>query len=344
MGLIDQNLKTFNCAQRDEDLFFVSSEMNLVFKYSMKNKDVVFLPSNTEDLLGKSLYGNVIAVESDVYIIPFCAKKMWKYNERTGWTSIDLPPIDYSCKFMGAIRHGQYIYLLGYEKPEIYKYDCLLKTFNKLNIDSDLKVDEELGCFGLDYEVRNGIIFIPYMSDNKVMEINCNDSRIKVVDVPSSSRGYSGIACCEDGFWLSPRKGKHYINYSYDGEIKEYELPKEYEPEFEYFGGAYCKGREIIFTSFNKLNYEFDSKNPQVGKTFGPGISYYKVLDSGYIIFSEIDGTVHCETEKGITSIIEIQVPVAKKMEYIKVNMDKKKVLSEGRDMELADFIEMIKL
>ena len=98
-------LKTMNAQIYENTLFFVSAEMNLIFKYSLENDSISFIDPPKENLTGKSLYGNIEVIDSDVYLIPFCANNLWKLCKNGKWEEVVFPDKSQKSQFlMGTIK------------------------------------------------------------------------------------------------------------------------------------------------------------------------------------------------------------------------------------------------
>ena len=243
-------LKTMNAQIYENTLFFVSAEMNLIFKYSLENDSISFIDPPKENLTGKSLYGNIEVIDSDVYLIPFCANNLWKLCKNGKWEEVVFPDKSQKSQFlMGTIKYGNILYVLGYEKAKILKLDMNNNTIENITIGVEGDIDIEVGCFGYDYEIVNEKIYLPVMCSNSIVEIDCNSDDIRVLDVQSCCCGYAGITYDGNGFWLAPRKGKYfvYVDALFE-EIKEFKLPKEYKENEYYFGGALVNDNKIYFT------------------------------------------------------------------------------------------------
>lgn len=339
-------LKTMNAQIYENTLFFVSAEMNLIFKYSLENDSISFIDPPKENLTGKSLYGNIEVIDSDVYLIPFCANNLWKLCKNGKWEEVVFPDKSQKSQFlMGTIKYGNILYVLGYEKAKILKLDVNNNTIENITIGVEGDVDIEIGCFGYDYEIVNEKIYLPVMCSNSIVEIDCNSDDIRVLDVPSRCRGYAGITYDGNGFWLAPRKGKYfvYVDALFE-EIKEFKLPKEYKENEYYFGGALVNDNKICFTSFSGKNMEFYCDDPFDIKMYEPGIFYYKKLQNGGCIISENEGETYYIDVKGIKRTLQLSVDNNMKFRYIKDNLYMNPIIRESEDMGIDSFINMINM
>lgn len=337
-------LKTMSAQIYENTLYFVSSEMNLIFKYSLEDDSISFIDPPKENLMGKSLYGNIEVIGSDVYLIPFCANSLWKLCQNGKWEEVVFP--DKSPKnqfFMGTVRYGDFLYVLGYEKAKILKIDTKNNEIKSIQIDIDCIIDVETGCFGYDYEIVNEKIYLPIMCSNSILEMDCKSDNIKILNVPSGCHGYAGIAYDGNGFWLAPRKGKCFVYVdTLFKEVKEFSLPEEYRENEHYFGGALVNDNKICFTSFSGKNMEFNCDNPFDIRMYKPGFFYYKKLQNGRCVISENEGETYYIDATGIKRALQLSVKNNMKLRYIKDNIYMNPILHESKDMGLDSFINML--
>ncbi len=338
----DYYLKTFTCQLCKDEIFFVSSEMNLIFRYSLKNDEIFFLPVPEERMFARGLYGSIEIFDSEIYLIPLGARKMWKFNKKKEWEAIDLALISGEINSICTVKYGDYLYIFGYEKAEIYKYEFKSGVFQRLNFVIDDVIDERLGFFGMDYEIHNGKIIMPIMCSNKLVSIDCQSDIIRVLDVQSKSVGFAGIVRDENGFWLAPRKGSYFVYYSDDKEIIEYKLPSQYNENECWFGGTYIEGNSIIFTSYCGGNYSFEQQNPENGRIFSPSIYYCREFDDGTRVVSEQQGDTYYIDKDHKKRVLQLYIPQEEKMRYIVANKRKNDMFIEGESMSISDYLKTI--
>lgn len=335
-------LKTMNAQIYENTLYFVSSEMNLIFKYSLEDDSISFIDPPKENLMGKSLYGNIEVIGSDIYLIPFCANNLWKLCGDGIWEEVVFPNKSPKNQFlMGTIKYRDFLYVLGYEKAKILKIDIKTKNIKNISIDMDCNIEN--GCFGYDYEIVNEKIYLPAMCSNSIVEIDCNSDNIRGLNIPSCCHGYAGIAYDGNGFWLAPRKGKCFVYAdALFEEVKEFNLPEEYGENEYYFGGALVNDNRICFTSFSDKNMEFNCDNPTDIRMYEPGIFYYKKLQNGGCIISENEGETYYIDSTGIKRTLQLRVENNVKLRYIKENLYMNPIIHESKDMGLDSFINML--
>lgn len=199
----DYYIKTMSVQIYDNILYFISYEMNLVFKYALDDDSISFIVPPKENLMGKSLYGNIEIIDSEVYLIPFCANNLWKLCKDGKWEEVVFPDKSPRSQFfMGTVKYGDFLYVLGYEKAKILKLDIKDSKIESITIDLDCDIDIETGCFGYDYEIVNEKIYLPIMCSNSILEIDCKSDNIKILDVPMDMRA---LHMMEKGFGL-PRE------------------------------------------------------------------------------------------------------------------------------------------
>ncbi len=338
-------INTFNCEAILDRIFFVSSDMNLVLEYFQDKNELILLSPPDENMFEVGLYGNVVVVNDVIFVIPFNAKNIWKFCDQNRWEKVPYSGFEYKDKFLGAIPVGNYIYLLGYGRKEIYKFNTLTNHITELRIDIEsklMKIDE-VGFLGSDYEIVGERIFAPVMCANKILEIIPEKDLINVIDVPSKSNGYSGIIYDENGFWLAPRKGRYFVHWCLNGKTEEYELPKEYTNDDIYFGGAYKEKNHIIFTAFLGKNFKFNPKFPSEYEMFEPSIYYCKRLNNNGKVIHERNGKTYYIDLNGNRRKLNLSIPSVNRLEYIGKYMNNKTILSEGEKLSLYEYLKVIK-
>lgn len=337
-------INTFNCEAIYNRIAFASSDMNLIFEYSLDKDKIILVSPPNEDIFTVGLYGNIVTYENSLFLIPFNAKNMWKLCNDNTWEKLPSPGSEHRGKFLGAIPIDKYIYLLGYGCKEIYKFNVLTYQITKLSIDMKLEllVPDDTGFLGHDYEIVEGRIFVPVMCANKILEINPVTDLISVIDVPSRSNGYSGIIYDESGFWLAPRKGRYFVHYLLSGKVEEYELPKEYKNSEMYFGSAYREGDHIIFTAFFGKNFKFKIKSPYKYEVFGPSIYYCKMLNNKGKVIHERNGRTHYIDVNSNIRKLNLSIQNTTRLEYIGKYVNRKKFITEGDDLSLNEYLKIV--
>lgn len=337
-------INTFNCEAISDRIFFVSNDMNLVLEYSLDRDEVVLLPPPDENIFGIGLYGNIIVFNDLIFAIPFNTKNIWELRNKNTWKKVSIPGSEYK-RFLGAVLIDKYIYLLGFGQKEIYKFNTLTYQIKELKVDielENLKI-EEAGFLGFDYEIVEGKIFAPIMCANKIIEIDPKTDLINIIDVPSSSTGYSGIIYDGEGFWLAPRKGLYFVHYLLNGKVEEYELPKEYEKDRIYFGGAYKEDKHIVFTAFYGKNFRFRPEFPKEYQVFEPSIYYCKILNNKGMVIHERNGQTYYVDSNGKVRKLNLSISNVSRLEYIGKYMDNKMIFFEGNELSLDEYLRTVR-
>ncbi len=339
-------IKTNNCQCWKDGIVFVSSEMNMVIRYNTESSEISFIPPPGENMFGKGLYGIVDVYDSQLYLFPFAANNIWKYDNNK-WECVRTDLDIKGAKFLGSFRRDHSIYLFGYSEARIYKFDYRSNTMTKLKFNGD-QLDTEakrtMGCFGVDHETVDGIVYYPLMCDNKVISLNPDNDEIRVLDVPSRSSGYTGIVYDKrTGFWLAPRMGRYYVNYTLDGDVTEYELPGDYCRNEFYFGEAHRKGEEVVFYSFCARNFAFNISNNELNRTFLPSILYKKTMSDGRDVYTEPNGEVLLFDMMGNERPIHLNMGRKEKACYLSDYLGKEFILTENKDITLDEYIDMLK-
>lgn len=336
-------INTFNCEAVLDRIFFVSQDMNLILRYSLDKDEITLLPPPDEKMFGIGLYGNVVAFDDLIYVIPFNSRNIWKFCDIGRWEKFTVSGTGYR-RFLGAVPFDKYIYLLGFGRKEIYKFNISTHQIIELQIDIKLEMleIEAAGFLGSDYEIVNGRIFVPVMCANKILEIDPETDLINIIDVPGRSNGYSGIIYDENGFWLAPRKGRYFVHYLLNGKVEEYELPNDYKKDGIYFGGAYREGDYIIFTAFCGKNFKFKTKTPDEYEVFEPSIYYCKKLNNKGKVIHERNGKTYYIDLDGNIKKLNLSISSDERLEYIGRYTDSKRIITEGKELLLNEYLGAI--
>ncbi len=246
-----KNVYMVNCTRVDNELFFVSSERNILYSMDLNNKEIRILEEypDEEDYDQPALFGNILSYNHKLILVPLVAKKLWIYDLiNRCWDSIlfdeDISSVVY--KFFGSFIHNQYIYLLGHYYKGIVRVDIENKTIRK--IDMDLRENRKNdGFFFWDFIIKNNHCILPSLSSNQIVDFDFKTNQTRYIDIGGRNNQYVGITWDGKYYWLSPRRNGKYVRWDGMEEVIEYELPSCFDTDDYCFIGAYMNGDEVVF-------------------------------------------------------------------------------------------------
>lgn len=283
-----KKLMFLSCAEKGEELFFVSSEVNLLCAMSVENQKIRFIDNCPEEIFSQSsLFGNVACYNNKLILAPLMAKNIWIYDFETSfWEPIKLNEniANVSFKFFGMVPFRNQVFFLGHYFNGIICVDIDDRSVHEIpinNIDNE-KTD---GLFLWDYVIRDKLCYIPSLKSNQVIILDLETKKIEYRRVGDNNNRYVGITWDGSSFWLAPRRNGKYVRWDGDSNVTEHNLPEEFNKDDYYFIGSYMDGDNVVFPGMiNRLgSLVFDKGTPQDTRIIKEAVSFYKSLDNKFI-------------------------------------------------------------
>ena len=289
-----KKLLFLSCTNVEEEIFFVSSDVNLLCAFNVENKKIRFIDHCPDEIFSQSsLYGNIIYDNNKLILAPLMAKNIWVYDfSNSHWGSIDLPEniANISFKFFGMVQFGNNIFFLGHYYKGILCVDIDDKSVQEIpiNIIDDGK---EGALFLWDYVIRDKWCYLPSLKSNQVVVLNLETKEVEYRSIGDKKNKYVGLTWDGSYFWLAPRLNGKYVRWDGDTDVTEYSLPEEFNNEDFYFIGAYMDGYNVVFPGMvNRLGtLVFDKNTPNDTRIIKEEVSFYKSFNNT-LIKQNMDG------------------------------------------------------
>lgn len=348
------NLKAMNCAVNGNQLYFISSEFNLIYVLNLEtNEFQLFDNLPQEKFMQNNLYGNIIYTSGEIFLIPACAENIWIYHiEKKAWNEVRLDENERKLqyKFLGAVLYQEYIYMLGHYYPGIMRLNINTKEIERIELPF-LQTNngrEQDGYFNWDYVIKEDWLYLPLLNSNHVLKLNLRTEAYDLISIGNCRNQYSGIVWDGNYFWLPPRKNTAYVRWDGDNEVKEYSLPKEFEKKQYYFGGAYVIGNKVVFSGFREFTLEFAPNMPKETRVLNRRNNFYKKIDNTTVILQDDKGNIFIQKENEAEKKIICQVDdsqlqdMAEKHIFMTKEFKKKELIVENPFISLTNWLNHI--
>lgn len=243
-----------DCCKVGERIYFVSSDMNLVFSINMEsdNLDIIgTIPSRS--FVENELFGAISILKNKIVLAPYQEPDIWVYDLKNGnWTLVPKKYIQHmgTGGVLQIVNYGQLVFLIGASYPAIIKLDTEtleVQYIEKPFIDKQEKVKKVNDAFFRShFVVKNEWLYLASCIDNTVLKFNLQTDDYSWVSIGNYNYRFSGIATDGKNFWLSPRTNETIIKWDGMEKIKEIQLPDIYKEKFNYFLGICYDGKKIL--------------------------------------------------------------------------------------------------
>ena len=241
----------------DDNIYFFSSEYNLLYKIHMPDFAVsVVSRIPCEKALAVKWFRKMRYWKEKLILIPSFAEKIWIYDLKSGkWTDIVIDHPQITLKFWGTVVYGDCIFLFGAAYPAILKIDLndYSVSYMEISCPPEQKKEEE-GLFFTDAIRMDNLAYSPVSVSNHVMRLNLDTLEYEWQQIGSAGNVYCGIDHNEDGFWIPSWQHGKIVRWDGDSDFEEFELPDEIASRPYQFTGAVFDGNRILFLSIQDGN------------------------------------------------------------------------------------------
>ncbi|MBN1183740.1 MAG: CDP-glycerol glycerophosphotransferase family protein, partial [Bacteroidales bacterium] len=283
--------------------------------------------------------------------------------------------INTDLRFWAAHSYKDNVYFFGYSCPVILKLNISSK---KVSIILDFLPEVEMLAsnnkearyltVGIQYGDK---YYAPCCQSNAIVELNLENSNTKVIEIPNSGNGFSGIAFDGEKFWLSPRSNGPILTWNREtNEVKEYRYsqgseesgkvgfhPIFYQNGFIWLAPVFadkmlkinCRDGGISEVTELKDFYHQNKKNtsdfPAKFRACQPGDDSVLWLNDGtsLIRFDTSNGSIGCFNI--MTPDIQEQLRFQKDTNYFnspRISEQSFKDILEGKTKQLPDYLYYI--
>lgn len=294
-----QKVPISNFCRSGNQIYFVSSEINIISFMNIETFEVKFIlgPSN-EVFYDATLYGDIKIYDANIFLVPYNAKNIWRYdmvNEE--WESI-LPEILAGSGrglFSGAEVKGNKLYAFGFNYPSIVCID--LETLIWHDVLSSNQEPEKI-CFGFGgYIRRDNILYFVNQGTEYILRLNLDSEKYDWIKLEHNGGCFLSITYDDENFWMVSdygENGKKLIRWNEDNGIIE-----TFDGMIDgMIAGVTLLQNDILIYGpygstciFNKKKSEFENiidinKNIAYGKEISKGVTLICNMNGEDIIFS----------------------------------------------------------
>lgn len=290
-SIVDSRLlKASACVPVDDKVYFVSSEVNLIYVLDLKTHLVNVLDSAPdENFFQENLYMDIVYLKGNLILVPYMAKKIWIYSlEQKMWKGIEIgTSVDY--KFHAGVVYKERVYLLGHYYPGIVYVDIesgCVKQLEKVN-EFLKRYGDQRGYFLYDYLLCDNILRVPMALSNGIISIDLDSGKYDYEPFPYKGCGLAGVVKNDEKIWFPPRKGRTYFIYE-DKEYRRYELPEEFSNGTYYFCGGFVWKEDIFFAGRAGKCLKVSTKEPEKMEVIYQNVQCYKTFgDKVLVLFDD---------------------------------------------------------
>lgn len=345
-----KKLIALNCTEANGMLYFVNSELNMLYAINRVNGNIQFTKKiPEEDFEGKYLFGNIVVCNKRLILVPLYARKVWIFNLiKETWEAIELPNEveNIEGKFFGAIPYGSKVFLLGHKYPgvaivDVEKNDITFKLSSEIAAETVYMKD---GYLNWDYIIRDNYLLTPILCKNAVLKIDLMSNQIEEIIVGDTDCKYVGISYDGNNYWLAPRIGKKFVKWDGEDKVETYLLPDDYSMDKYCFGGSFICANRVYFTSFTGLTYTFDFRNPTKGSVIKQRITFYSKIDANEFLIQNDEGDLYLIKDNEGEVAFDYNYDEGLFEDYIYENhyMSKNEGIKENDLFKLSSFLRVV--
>ncbi len=257
---------------KDEALWFSAMEFNGLFKYDIKNNELLWkgrFPD--EGYESRYRYTGCVAYKNKLFFPPFAAEQIAVYDRETG--EFERIPIDtYGIqwkKIYAMAKYNEKMFCFGAMIPAILCVD--LETYEVTYFEeahrelSKYFINNELPILNRDIIVEGNICYLSSARANVVLEFHMNDYKYKIYQVGNKENYYLSMKKFRGKIYLIPRNAANVVCWDYvKGETHELLNTESYCEENMFFNTCEYEDELWLFAYFGKYNAKIPQKREQV--------------------------------------------------------------------------------
>lgn len=205
----------------NDELWFVPSLANLIFKINLKTREFSYEKMANEITNDSQIFGGLVKTESKIIAFPFRGNEFIEYDlgkkkkEIRKLPNIEKRKNDGNMMFTQAIKFKNHVVFCGYDCPVIVKYNTLTgqyQYFTEWVKEVEKFIGENKIYIWFCCVKENSIFFAIYQT-NLVVEFDIEKERAKIYKVGDNNRKYVGIEFDGKNFWITPSHGNEIIKW-----------------------------------------------------------------------------------------------------------------------------------
>lgn len=318
--MIKRALYFQDCIRINDDIWFVSSDYNRLYKYNLKEKKTERSGEfSYESFSQDGLFLKIRRYKNNLIFVPQCSKRIYIYNVDTGLFKdilVPEPTEDFQGQyFFEAVVYKEYIYMMGAYPGilkvnlETYEVEVLDQWLKKLQ--SEVKINRNEVFLGMEGVLQNHSFWIPCYQCNRVLELNLDSGEFCFYEVGRKGNRYTRMIKSGDQFVLVTHNREDFCRIIFwdfsKGSCEEVQVDMQA-----------CGDRGVIeyldniwLLSFNSNEiYCVDIKNKRIGFNLVPDVSkaeivFAKVTNDELFFCDHITGAWYKINNLGVIEKIE---------------------------------------
>lgn len=304
-------LRSFGYVEINDDIWFSNYYFNAIIKVNKLSGQIDMIEKFPNyDIRQKRLYRMVCNVDSKLVFVPGTSEEVVSYDITSGEfisAKLDLKKIgDKKAYFWCAHVYGKYIYMFPRGAKCIIKYDVFKNSIEYLEnslCELTYSLPETMLWFGMQFEVIDKKIYIPFVGLNAIAIFNFENDELKIKYL-NIKKGCSTINFIKGCFYLA--SSEYPAIYQWDIETDEIRVYNDFPDGFMNKGmgmflAACHVGDQLIFFPLGSnmiISFDINTKKIEMkkdGYQFEKevfGISYFvdQGNDKGGALTVDIDG------------------------------------------------------
>lgn len=306
-----KKLATEDCVRVGDFIYFISKDINVVFKLEIETGIIEIVDSIPEEgILEKRLGSKIICWNNELIFAPMKAKKIWRYNIQTKiWRGIERKKLDNWSEqgdMFQAILYKDKCFFIGSVYPAIIALDLqndsieyIEEPYKKYKI---IAADIKDAYFRTDYVQIDSKLYLASCITNDIMEFDFETYAYKYYTVGSPNNTYAGITYDGNYFYLAPRKCGPIVIWNGESDWKEIDLPKEIKDKDTFwFGGVVERKGEIVFFAYaGDKTIILQNRNDTKLKIIDEQYWFYKKIDETTYVSFDRDGKLRIYVDNNV--------------------------------------------
>ena len=230
-------------------------EMNGLYEVNISSGECTFIANFDEPITYMRLHSRAVRIKDKVFFVPGSGSNLsvFDVNDKS-LRAIPIPAATAEVfkfyntymKFIDAIHHGNYLWLIPSTYPGILRMD--LDTYEFQNFNSWIPGDGYM--FRAKACVEGNSILIPNGKSNLVLKFNLNNQTSQLYTIGNLNKGSMCMKKIGANYYMAPRGQGAIVawNPSLDSAKEYVEFPISFEPGSCVFSDIYTHDGKIYFT------------------------------------------------------------------------------------------------
>lgn len=348
-------LRTEDCVERDDNLYFFAENINALCEMELKTGKVSIIGSIPEEnIVSKRLCAKMISWNEELILAPMNAEKIWRFNLKDHtWKGIKRKTYNEDGtlgEIYQAVLYNNEVFFIGCFYPAVIVLNLLDNRIEYLEEPYEFLKEEQKeneDCFfRVDYAKVKNDLYMASCVSNVVMKLDMDTHKIQMIEVGDPGNRYVGIAWDGTYFWLAPRLRTSVVRWDGESECEEVPLPAGYKGNTMLFSGVVSTDEGIVFPArFGECGLIIKDSEKMDFEEFAGKYSFYKKCDSGRIVSFDDRGCLRIIEPDGNTIEYACEMDQEEFLNHVKRNGGLKllkNTIIQETFMSVSDFCELI--